>query len=437
MVKEKIYELKIEEEDELSGIDRISLVDSPAIEYGWVAFQSEKLDIFGYKPRYFHMCPGAQEMFQHLVSMQVDEETVGMIRSAAQVADNIFRIEEEVIQSEEASPEQLNEAVLLVEDFKDIINEVDEEVGMIHDVSYMDGHIEKIKQYVKGDVQEDLGYDVSTIVGYKDPGIGKKKKKKGEFRSFSDYPDAAVNAASRALKWANKNGWGSCGTPVGKRRANQLANKQPITEETIARMASFARHRQNKDVPYEKGCGGLMWDAWGGTAGIEWAQRKLEQIRRQQKMSKQLFQVDDEKKIVLGPAMVPDMKIFRKDKNGEPYYVFFSAQTIKMIAEKYMKFKYTDNNDQMHNGEALQDVYVVESWIKEDEMDKSVKYGFEDLPVGTWFVSMKVNNPEIWKKVKSKELNGFSVSGYFEEVAQFQREKIFLEKVAELLKGLD
>ncbi len=424
----------IDEEDDISGIDRISLVDQPAIEIGWVAFKSEMMDVYGFKPRYFHMCPGAQELFKHLVSMENDEETVGMIRSAAQIADNVFRIEEEVISAENATPEQLMEATYLVEDFKDVINEVSEESGMTHDVSFMDGHIEKIKEYV----QEELSYDVSTITGYKDPGIGKKKKKKSEFiDSYTDYPMAAVKNAKRALKWAEENGWGSCGTPVGKQRANQLANNRPISEETIARMASFNRHRQNKDVPYDEGCGGLMWDAWGGTQGVDWAIRKLEQIRNKQNMSKQIFQVDDEKKMVLGPAMVPDMKIYRKDKSGEPYYVFFTKETIKMIAEKYMKYKYTDNNDEMHDGQALKDVYVVESWIKEDEMDKSVKYGFKDLPVGTWFVSMKVNNPKTWDKVKNKELNGFSVSGYFEEIAQFQREKLFLEKLADLLKQVE
>lgn len=99
--------------------------------------------------------------------------------------------------------------------------------------------------------------------------------------TYTDYPEAAVNAAKRALKWADENGWGSCGTAVGKARANQLANKEPISRETIARMASFKRHQQNKDVPYDEGCGGLMWDAWGGTAGIEWAIRKLEQIDRE------------------------------------------------------------------------------------------------------------------------------------------------------------
>ena len=96
--------------------------------------------------------------------------------------------------------------------------------------------------------------------------------------SYNDYPERAVSNAKRALAWAEQNGWGDCGTPVGKARANQLANKEPISRDTIARMASFKRHQQNKDVPYSEGCGGLMWDAWGGTEGIEWAIRKLEQI---------------------------------------------------------------------------------------------------------------------------------------------------------------
>jgi hypothetical protein len=96
--------------------------------------------------------------------------------------------------------------------------------------------------------------------------------------SYNDYPESAVSNAKSALAWAEQNGWGDCGTPVGKVRANQLANKEPISRDTIARMASFKRHQQNKDVPYSEGCGGLMWDAWGGTEGIEWAIRKLEQI---------------------------------------------------------------------------------------------------------------------------------------------------------------
>ena len=99
--------------------------------------------------------------------------------------------------------------------------------------------------------------------------------------SYSDYPQEASDAAKRALKYKEENPGNTCGTRVGWARANQLADRRPISEETIARMASFARHLQYEDVPYEEGCGGLMVDAWGGRAGIAWAKRKLERIRRE------------------------------------------------------------------------------------------------------------------------------------------------------------
>lgn len=104
------------------------------------------------------------------------------------------------------------------------------------------------------------------------------EKKKIELASYTDYPDGAVSNAKKALEWAEKNGWGDCGTPVGKARANQLANREPISRDTIARMAAFRRHQENKDTPYSEGCGGLMWDAWGGDAGIRWAESKLKEI---------------------------------------------------------------------------------------------------------------------------------------------------------------
>ena len=95
--------------------------------------------------------------------------------------------------------------------------------------------------------------------------------------TYNDYPEAASNNAKRALKYKEENG-SDCGTPVGWTRANQLANRERLSRDTIGRMASFKRHQQYKDVPYDEGCGGIMWDAWGGDAGIEWAIRKLQQI---------------------------------------------------------------------------------------------------------------------------------------------------------------
>ena len=98
------------------------------------------------------------------------------------------------------------------------------------------------------------------------------------FESYTDYPEAAKENAKIALRWAEKNGWGSCGTAVGKARANQLANSEPISRDTIARMAAFERHRQNSQKELGDGCGRLMWLAWGGDEGIAWAQRKLKQL---------------------------------------------------------------------------------------------------------------------------------------------------------------
>jgi len=96
--------------------------------------------------------------------------------------------------------------------------------------------------------------------------------------TYNDYPESATNNAKRALKYKEENPNNKCGTPVGWKRANQLASREKISRSTIARMASFKRHQQHKDVPYDEGCGGLMWDAWGGSSGIEWAIRKLAQI---------------------------------------------------------------------------------------------------------------------------------------------------------------
>lgn len=107
-------------------------------------------------------------------------------------------------------------------------------------------------------------------------------KKLLQLESYSDYPEAAKENAKIALRWAEENGWGSCGTAVGKARANQLANREPISRDTIARMSAFERHRQNSQKELGDGCGRLVWLAWGGDEGIEWASRKLKQIDGEQ-----------------------------------------------------------------------------------------------------------------------------------------------------------
>lgn len=113
-----------------------------------------------------------------------------------------------------------------------------------------------------------------------------------KFETYNDYPKAASRNAKTALNYAEKNGWGSCGTPVGKKRANQLANGDNISRDTIARMAAFERHRKNSKKKLGDGCGRLMWLAWGGDEGIAWAQRKLKQIDSEKMCSCSKFSDD-------------------------------------------------------------------------------------------------------------------------------------------------
>jgi hypothetical protein len=113
------------------------------------SLQEQEINVLGYNTKHFSICPGAIALFTHLQTMGMDEDTVGMVRSAAQIADNIFRIEKEVVGNGIATRSELDEVQLLVDDFKDLMEEIDEEVGMRHDVSFMDGHIQVVKDLVK------------------------------------------------------------------------------------------------------------------------------------------------------------------------------------------------------------------------------------------------------------------------------------------------
>jgi hypothetical protein len=108
--------------------------------------EAGNMNVFGIETEYFHICPGAVELFTHLVSMPMDEDTKGMVRSAALQADRLFDIEEDVLEDGKAQPKDLGQAIQLVADFKDLMGEIDEITGMKHDVSFMDGHIKVIKE---------------------------------------------------------------------------------------------------------------------------------------------------------------------------------------------------------------------------------------------------------------------------------------------------
>ena len=123
-------------------------------------------------------------------------------------------------------------------------------------------------------------------------------------------------------------------------------------------------------------------------------------------------EVDQEKKILMGAAMIPEKPIYRVEGDQE-YYVFFTKETIRRASELYL-MNGKQGNATLEHQEKISGLSLVESWIIEDsEKDKSRAYGLE-YPVGTWMVSMKVNNEDIWNEyVKSGKVKGFSIEGWF------------------------
>ena len=123
--------------------------------------------------------------------------------------------------------------------------------------------------------------------------------------------------------------------------------------------------------------------------------------------------VDEDKHILISPALIPDKQIFRHNPQTQSdYYVFFSKDTVRQASELYLKNNNHHKATQEHS-ERVSGVLTVESWIIEDpKMDKSTLYGFS-LPKGTWMVSMRITNDKVWKEIKSGTLRGLSIEGYF------------------------
>jgi len=135
------------------------------------------------------------------------------------------------------------------------------------------------------------------------------------------------------------------------------------------------------------------------------------------------FATDPQRQIVSGPAMVPDTLIYRKDQAGE-YNVFFSKETIEKIALKFFKKDYQKNLNLFHDPNLpIQGVTIFESFVSDKARGIQPMKGFEDLPDGTWFISAKVENPDVWAKIQTGEVKGFSVEGIFSYVKKPKKPK--------------
>jgi hypothetical protein len=267
----------------------------------------------------------------------------------------------------------------------------------------------------------------------------------GDFASYDDYPTLIRKNAQAALDYIEKSGNPKgCMTQVGKVRAQQLAQGKPVSIETVKRMKSYiSRHKVDLETSksYEDGCGKLAMDAWGGVEALPWVERTIEQYENMSKFSSEeaVFSVfNNEQRLLLGPAMIPDKMIIRRNEiTGEIYYVYFTAETIKKLQQKFMQEKLLDKTNIEHGRKFLSGVDVVESWIVEDQTkDKQQVFGM-NYPKGTWMVSVKVNDDATWGKVKDGKLKGFSVQGYFLEKAKFNAEthKV-LDEIKNILKEI-
>lgn len=157
----------------------------------------------------------------------------------------------------------------------------------------------------------------------------------------------------------------------------------------------------------------------------EWIALKSQEVK--------FAQVDKEKRIIMGAALVPNRPIYRKSDDDEEYYIFFNRNTVEKASQMFF-VNGNQSSSTLEHKYKLEGMTVVESWIIENkDKDKSAHYGM-DLPEGTWMVSMKVNDDDIWENyIKTKKVRGFSIEAFMSERAtQRPKDKTIDEKLAEM-----
>lgn len=302
----RIIELIIDENDEMSGIDAVSVVQSPAIEENFIALNKhevelkkideEKRILMGAalipNKQIYRVNDKKEEYYIYFSEQTVRKASeLFLMRSNQNNAtyehkdklEGLSVVESWIIDDEKTDKSRLygfdlpkgTWMISMKVNNDEVWNDVKE--GKVRGFSIEGYFADKYEMSLKNTISETKDEDDLLIQAIKDIIL---KDEKYKLESYTDYPQAASENAKIALRWAEENGWGDCGTAVGKARANQLANGEAISEETISRMASFERHRQNSQKELGDGCGRLMWLAWGGDEGIEWAQRKLEEINK-------------------------------------------------------------------------------------------------------------------------------------------------------------
>ena len=302
----RIVELVIDEDALHSGIEAISIVDRPAIEENFIALSKEhKLELAEVDKEKRILMGAALVPNKNIYRQNEDEEYyIYFSEDTVRKASELFLMRGNQNKSTLEHEAELN-GLSVVESW--IIEDETHDKSRKYDMDLPVGTWMVSMKVNNDDVWNDYvktgkvkgfsieGYFTDRVeMSSEDEFVSEEEAKEileevfNEMRddllkmsSYADYPESVSNNAKRALKWAEENGWGSCGTAVGKRRANQLASRQAITISTIKRMRSFlARHAGDLDSSksYGDGCGKLMYDAWGGKSALRWAESKLKSI---------------------------------------------------------------------------------------------------------------------------------------------------------------
>ena len=314
----ELYELTLEEDSD--GVFANSLVESPAIERDFVFFNKQKEIEFQSIDEEKRLVAGPilipnkkiprMDNELGLYNVFFSEKTVEDI--ARKFMKNKFNDEVTVEHDEKVNGVYLTESWIIEQSTKDKSNlygytlprgtwfgiyRIDNE-QVWQDVKagkYKGFSVEaivnhkksnqKLSQLFTKDIEELNENESEVILSYIRNLIKKdfryKKKSRIDMESYSDYGEGVKNNAKKVLEYVDRNGWGSCGTPVGKTRANQLAKGEPISIETIKRMYSYlSRHEKDLEssTSYGDGCGKLMYDSWGGKAALGWSRNKLREL---------------------------------------------------------------------------------------------------------------------------------------------------------------
>lgn len=152
----------------------------------------------------------------------------------------------------------------------------------------------------------------------------------------------------------------------------------------------------------------------------------------------QKFALNEEKKIISGPAMIADMPIYRNDNDLGEYYVTFNKPSIQTIVEKFAAKGFMKNFNLFHDETAkVSDITIFNSFIIDPEIGINAPANFPDLPPGSWFISAKVNNDAVWSKVKDGTIKGFSVEGIFQYMPVAKVKMTAEQAAAQIKKFLD